>query len=156
MVKRKKREAAQVYKAQKDLAGWKLSMDLMLAVVEYMKPLSQGTSQLLALEMQKCAVTLPGKISEVYSKNHARNKIELLNIARSSLNELRKQTEEAEDLKYLSAKKSKELNTQVDKIWKSIDSQISELAEQEIIARKERPKLDRLTRLRERQAAMQS
>jgi four helix bundle protein len=85
----------------RDLEVWKKAMQLVTDVYHYSKTFPKEEVYGLALQIRRCAVSIPSNISEGYGRYGTGEFVHFLEIATGSLCELHTQIEIARNLGYL-------------------------------------------------------
>ena len=87
----------------RDLNVWQKSMDLVTEVYKLVKLLPKEETYALSDQMRRAAVSIPSNIAEGQARNHVKEFINFLSIAKGSLAELETQLMISVRLNYLSS-----------------------------------------------------
>ena len=85
----------------RDLRVWQSGMDLVVDVYELTRGLPKSEYYGLASQLQRAAVSVPANIAEGHTRNHLREYLQFLSVARSSLAEVATYVELIERLDYM-------------------------------------------------------
>ena len=88
-------------KGYQDLVVWQKSMDLVTEVYKLAKMLPKEETYALSDQMRRAAVSIPSNIAEGQARNHIKEFINFLSIAKGSLAELETQLLISVKLNYL-------------------------------------------------------
>jgi four helix bundle protein len=94
----------------RDLEIWKRGMIITERVYRLVEELPSSEKYGLRSQMTRASVSIPSNIAEGHSRQHVREFIQMLYVARGSLSELETQIELATRLGYFSADRTKECN----------------------------------------------
>ena len=89
-------------KPHKKLTLWKKSIGLVTLLYEITKSMPREEEFGLKSQIRRAAVSVPSNLAEGLARKNLKEKIQFLNIARSSLSEIDAQVEIMWELKYLS------------------------------------------------------
>lgn len=93
----------------RDLRVWQSGMDLVVANYEVSRLLPKSEPYALSSQAQRAAVSVPANIAEGHTRQHLREYLHFLSIARSSLDELGTYIEVMERLKYVPLERTRPL-----------------------------------------------
>lgn len=85
----------------KDLDLWKASRKLVNSIYRITKPFPSYESFGLTLQLRRCAVSIPSNIAEGIGRNHTKDTVQFLFVARGLLFELETQIYIASDQDYI-------------------------------------------------------
>ncbi len=88
-------------KGFRTLKAWKKAYDLTLEIYRLTKKFPKEETYALALQLQRAAVSVPANIAEGYERNHRKEYLQFLYIAKGSLGEVETYLLLAKDLGYL-------------------------------------------------------
>ena len=77
--------------SHKDLTVWQKSMDLVVEVYKFTKTLPREELYGLSSQMRRASITIPNNIAEGYQRNHIKEYIQFLHIAKGSASEFETQ-----------------------------------------------------------------
>jgi four helix bundle protein len=103
-------------KTYRDLDAWRLAMDLVEATYSLTKQLPDSERYNLISQMQKAATSIPSNIAEGQGRGTVRFGLWFLRVATGSAAELDTQVELARRLKYVSAERTRGLETQLERV----------------------------------------
>jgi four helix bundle protein len=86
----------------KQLAVWQKAYKLTLEAYRVTKTFPREEIYGLTSQMQRAAVSVPANIAEGYERNHKKEYLQFLHIAKGSLSEVETYLSLAKDLRYLS------------------------------------------------------
>ncbi len=89
-------------KGFKQLTVWQKGYELALEVYRISKKFPKEETYNLITQLQRAAVSVPANIAEGYERNHRKEYLQFLYIAKGSLGEIETYLSLAEDLRYLS------------------------------------------------------
>src|SRR5437867_10780180 len=98
----------------RDLRVWQAGIELVQIVYELTSKFPRSEVYGLASQMQRAAVSIPSNIAEGHTREHLKEYLHHLSVARSSLAELETQLEIAARLKYCSSERLNQLLEQLD------------------------------------------
>ena len=93
----------------RDLIVWQKAYQLALNIYEVSRDFPKQEQYALTSQMQRSAISISANISEGYERQHRKEYVQFLSIARGSLGELETYLMFARDLGYISKEKYKEL-----------------------------------------------
>ena len=93
----------------RDLIAWQKAYQLALNIYEVSRDFPKQEQYALTSQMQRSAISISANISEGYERQHRKEYVQFLSIARGSLGELETYLMFARDLGYISKEKYKEL-----------------------------------------------
>ena len=93
----------------RDLRVWQTGMDLVVGVYDLTRSLPKSEIYGLSSQLQRAAVSVPANIAEGHTRNHLREYLQFLSIARSSLAEVASYLELIERLSYAPAERTQPL-----------------------------------------------
>ena len=85
----------------RDLQVWQSGMELVVEVYELTRALAKSEIYGLSSQLQRAAVSVPANIAEGHTRNHLREYLQFLSIARSSLAEVATYLELIERLSFV-------------------------------------------------------
>jgi four helix bundle protein len=88
----------------KYLVAWQKAYEITLEVYRLLKGLPSSERYGFISQMQRCAVSVPSNIAEVYSRHSLKDYLRFVHIAYSSLSELETQFLLVRDLEYIKSK----------------------------------------------------
>jgi four helix bundle protein len=97
----------------RDLRVWQDAMDLVVGVYAVTQAFPSHETYGLTSQIRRAAVSMPSNIAEGKSRNHIKEYLHHVSIARGSVAELHTQLEIAARLEYVSAAELQALNAQV-------------------------------------------
>ena len=106
----------------RDLRVWQAGMDLVEQVYLLTQTFPRHEVYGLASQMQRAAVSVPSNIAEGHTREHLKEYLQHLSVARSSLAELETQLEIAARLKYCSTERLKQLLEQLDLLGRQLST----------------------------------
>ncbi len=106
----------------RDLRVWQAGMDLVEQVYLLTQTFPKHETYGLASQMQRAAVSIPSNIAEGHTREHSKEYLHYLSIARSSLAELQTQLEIAVRLKYCSPEQLAQLIEQADSLGRQLSA----------------------------------
>jgi len=109
----------------KDLDVWKTSRELVGEVYEVSKSFPVAEQFGLTLQIRRSAVSIPSNIAEGIGRNHTKDTLQFLFIARGSLFELETQMILSFDQKYIYQNQLDSINVQIDTCKKLINGFIN-------------------------------
>ena len=109
-------------KSFRDLRVWQAGMDLVEQVYLLTQTFPKHETYGLASQMQRAAVSIPSNIAEGHTREHLKEYLQHLSIARSSLAELETQLEIAARLKYCTPGQLGRLLEQVDSLGRQLST----------------------------------
>ncbi len=112
--------------SHKDLLVWQKSMNLVTNVYQLTQNFPSEERYGLSAQMRRSAIAIPCNIAEGHSRNHLKEYIQFLYIAKSSAAELKTQILIAESLKFNSIP-LKEFESSINEILKMLSKLISNL-----------------------------
>lgn len=87
----------------RQLTAWQTAYELALQIYKLTKTFPKTETYGLASQMQRAAVSVPANVAEGYERNHKKEYIQFLSIAKGSLGEVETYLLLAKDVGYLSA-----------------------------------------------------
>jgi four helix bundle protein len=93
----------------RDLRVWQSGMELVVEVHELTRALPKSEIYGLSSQLQRAAVSVPANIAEGHTRNHLREYLQFLSIARSSLAEVATYLELIERLSYVPPERTQPL-----------------------------------------------
>jgi four helix bundle protein len=93
----------------RELRVWQSGMELLVRVYELTRTLPKTEIYGLSSQLQRAAVSVPANIAEGHSRNHLREYLQFLSIARSSLAEVATYLELIERLSYAPSERTQPL-----------------------------------------------
>jgi four helix bundle protein len=115
-------------KSFRDLRVWQAGMDLVEQVYLLTQTFPKHEMYGLASQMQRAAVSIPSNIAEGHTREHLKEYLHHLSVARSSLAELETQLEIATRLKYCSSERLNQLLEQLDSLGRQLSTLRNALA----------------------------
>ena len=115
-------------KSFRDLRVWQSAMDLVEKVYLLTQTFPRHEVYGLASQMQRAAVSIPSNIAEGHTREHLKEYLQHLSVARSSLAELETQLEIAARLKYCSAERLYQLLENFDALGRQLSTLRNALA----------------------------
>jgi four helix bundle protein len=109
-------------KSFRDLRVWQVGMKLVEQVYVLTQAFPKHELYGLASQMQRAAVSIPSNIAEGHTREHLKEYLQHLSIARSSLAELETQLEIATRLDYCRSEQIKPLLEQMDALGKQLSA----------------------------------
>ncbi len=109
-------------KSFRDLRVWQVGMKIVEQVYVLTQAFPKHEVYGLASQMQRAAVSIPSNIAEGHTREHLKEYLQHLSIARSSLAELETQLEIAARLSYCRAEQIKPLIEQMDVLGKQLSA----------------------------------
>ena len=109
-------------KSFRDLRVWQSAMDLVEKVYLFTQTFPKHEVYGLASQMQRAAVSIPSNIAEGHTREHLKEYLQHLSMARSSLAELETQLEIAARLKYCSAERLSQLLEHFDALGRQLST----------------------------------
>jgi four helix bundle protein len=123
-----KMEKKAAVKSFRDLRVWQAGMDLVERVYLLTQTFPKHEMYGLASQRQRAAVSIPSNIAEGHTREHLKEYLHHLSVARSSLAELETQLEIAVRLKYCSSKQLNQLFEQTDILGRQLSTLRNALA----------------------------
>ena len=93
----------------KDLKAWQKAYELSLKVCRAVRKFPQAERFALGTQLSRAAISVPANIAEGYERQHRKEYMQFLSIARGSLGEVETYIRLAKDLGYLSPKEYESL-----------------------------------------------
>jgi four helix bundle protein len=121
-------EKSTAIRSFRDLRVWQAGMDLVEQVYLLTQTFPKHEIYGLASQMQRSAVSVPSNIAEGHTREHLKEYLQHLSIARSSLAELETQLEIAARLKYCSPERLNQLLEQLDLLGRQLSTLRNALA----------------------------
>jgi len=112
----------------RDLRVWQAGMDLVEHVYLLTQTFPKHEVYGLASQMQRAAVSIPSNIAEGHTREHLKEYLQHLSIARSSLAELETQLEISARLNYCSSEHLHQLLEQIDLLGRQLSTLRNALA----------------------------
>ena len=112
----------------KQLTAWQKGYELVLALYKATKTFPREETYGLALQLQRAAVSVPANIAEGYDRNHRKEYVQFLYIAKGSLSEVETYLLLARDLGYLTTDTYEDLYTKRAEVARLLQGLISSLA----------------------------
>ncbi|HKA55240.1 MAG TPA: four helix bundle protein [Candidatus Binatia bacterium] len=109
-------------KSFRDLRVWQAGMDLVEQVYLLTRTFPKHEVYGLAGQMQRAAISIPSNIAEGHTREHLKEYLQHLSIARSSLAELETQLEIAARLQYCTPEQLHQLFGQLDALGRQLSS----------------------------------
>lgn len=109
-------------KSFRDLRVWQIGMELVERVYLLTQPFPRHEVYGLASQMQRAAVSVPSNIAEGHTRQHLKEYLHHLSIARASLSELETQIEIAVRLKYCTHEQVGQLLEQLDSLGRQLSA----------------------------------
>lgn len=109
-------------KSFRDLRVWQVGMKLVEHVYALTRTFPKHEVYGLVSQMQRAAVSIPSNIAEGHTREHLKEYLQHLSIARSSLAELETQLEIAARLSYCGSEQIKPLIEQMDVLGKQLSA----------------------------------
>jgi len=106
---------------------WQKAMDIAVEVYEISLLLPNDEKFNLIHQIKKCAVSIPSNIAEGSGRNHNKEFVQFLGIAKGSCGEVKSQLYRAKDRNYISKEKFDQLYGQADELARKISSFIKYL-----------------------------
>ena len=103
-------------KTYRDLDAWKLAMTLVETTYSLTRQLPDSERYNLISQMQRSATSIPSNIAEGQGRGTVRFGLWFLRVATGSAAELDTQVELARRLKYVDAEKTRELDSQLERV----------------------------------------
>jgi four helix bundle protein len=100
-------------KSYTDLDAWKLGRELVTDVYTITSMFPKEEIFGLTSQMRRSAVSIPSNIAEGIGRNHAKDTLQFLHIARGSSYELETQLYLSFDIKYLESQKLEQLQIKI-------------------------------------------
>src|SRR5262245_46525287 len=116
-------------KSFRDLRVWQAGMDLVEQVYLLTRTFPKHEIYGLASQMQRAAVSIPSNIAEGHTREHLKEYLQHLSVARSSLAELETQIELAARLNYCKSEQVKPLLEKMDVLGKQLSTLRNALAQ---------------------------
>lgn len=104
----------------KELIVWQKAMDLVLEVYGLVKLLPKEEIYSLSDQMRRAAVSVPSNIAEGQARNHTKEFIQFISIAKGSLAELETQLLVCVRLEYIDDEQTKKALALIEKIGKML------------------------------------
>jgi four helix bundle protein len=102
-------DGAVVVQGFRELRVWQSGMELVVGIYELTRTLPKSEIYGLSSQLQRAAVSVPANIAEGHSRNHLREYLHFLSIARSSLAEVATYLELVERLSYSPSERTQPL-----------------------------------------------
>ena len=115
-------------KCYRDLVVWQHGVDLVVDVYKLSKNFPSVERYALCYQMQRAAVSIPANIAEGYERNHRKEYLQFLHIAKGSLGELDAYLLLAKDLGYLADEEFKRAYSKRQDTVKMLHGLIKELS----------------------------
>ena len=109
-------------KSFRDLRVWQVGMKLVEQIYVLTQAFPKHEMYGLASQMQRAAVSIPSNIAEGHTREHLKEYLQHLSIARSSLAELETQLEIATRLSYCRSEHTQPLLEQMDALGKQLST----------------------------------
>lgn len=109
-------------RSYKDLLVWQKSIDLSVAVYHICSGFPKSELYGLANQMKRAAISVPSNIAEGQARQHLREFLQFLSIAKGSLAELDSQRIVGERLGFVSPENSRHLDSSIVEIRKMLYS----------------------------------
>jgi four helix bundle protein len=107
-------------KNYRDLRVWQMGMDLVEDVYLTTRSFPRHETYGLSNQMQRAAVSIPSNLAEGYARQHRKEYLQHISIARASLAELDTQLEIAERLSYLKSDENHRVRTRIVSLSKQL------------------------------------
>lgn len=114
-------------KSYKELTVWQKSMDLVIEIYKLTKTFPKEELYGLTSQMRRASVSIPSNIAEGAQRNHIKEYINFLYIARSSASELETQLNIAKRLNFISTPGKGPIEYVLTEVIKMLNSIISKL-----------------------------
>ena len=115
-------EKGSTIKSFRDLRVWQIGMDLVEQVYLLTQTFHKHEVYGLASQMQRAAVSVPSNIAEGQTREHLREYLQHISIARASLAELETQLEIATRLKYCTPGQLSQFREQTDSLGRQLST----------------------------------
>jgi four helix bundle protein len=112
----------------KQLAVWQKSYDLTLKIYKYSGSFPNDERYGITSQLRRAAYSVPSNIAEGYERNHRKEYVQFLHIAKGSLGEIETFLMLCRDLTYLTADTYQELEFQRAEVGKMLKGLISSLS----------------------------
>jgi four helix bundle protein len=109
-------------KSFRDLRVWQIGVDLVEQIYLLTRTFPKFEAYGLASQMQRAAVSIPSNIAEGQTREHLREYLQHISIARSSLAELETQLEIAARLKYCTSEQFSQFHEQMDSLGRQLST----------------------------------
>ncbi len=119
----------------KSLLVWQKSYELAIRIYKVTEKFPKSEVYALVSQMRRAAISVPANIAEGYERQHNKEYVQFLAIARGSLGELETYLLLAGDLKYITKEVSKELEQDRKEVIKLLQGLIrSQVSRQRTVA----------------------
>jgi len=115
-------------KSYRDLIVWQKSMDVVTLIYKLVKQFPDDEKFGLISQIKRSSVSVPSNIAEGYGRNHTKDYIRFLNIARGSLYEMQTQLQVALNLDFIVEEDLNEINSLSVEVEKMLNSLINKIA----------------------------
>lgn len=115
-------------KSYRDLIVWQKSMDVVTLIYKLVKQFPDDEKFGLISQIKRSSVSVPSNIAEGYGRNHTKDYIRFLNIARGSLYEIQTQLQVALNLDFIVEEDLNEINSLSVEVEKMLNSLINKIA----------------------------
>ena len=116
-----------MYKSFEEMPVWKRSMDFAVRIFELSEKLPKKEDFGLTSQIRRSALSVSANIAESFGREHILDKLNFYYHARGSLSETKSHLIYGKRIKYFSDEEFKDLNEQIQTIWKEINKIIATL-----------------------------
>ncbi|MDD5614113.1 MAG: four helix bundle protein [Candidatus Omnitrophica bacterium] len=111
----------------KKLTAWQKAYNLALDIYKITKNLPKEEQYALTSQIRRAAVSISANIAEGYQRQHRKEYLQFLNIAKGSLGELETYIMFLKDLEYIDSKKHDEVQSECQEVGKILNGLIRSL-----------------------------
>ena len=116
-----------MYRSFEEMPVWQKAMDLAVKIFEITERLPRKEDFGFTSQIRRSALSISANIAESFGREHTLNKLNFYFNSRGSLAETKSHLIYAKRTKYFSEEEFKELNEQIDIIWKELNKIIATL-----------------------------
>ncbi len=113
----------------KDLIVWQKSVELVINIYRLTRSFPKEEMYGITSQMRRCAVAIPSNIAEGYHRNHIKEYIQFLYIAKSSASELETQLIIVKKLDFAAQNEVTQIEDKLLEILKMLSTLVSKLKE---------------------------
>jgi four helix bundle protein len=117
-----------VYNSFEDTAVWRESMDLAVKIFNLTEKLPGKEDYGLTSQIRRSAFSVPGNLSEGFSRKHTKDKLNFYYGSRGSLTETKSHLIYGHQTGYFDKKEFVEHSNLIEEIWKELNSLINSLS----------------------------